>query len=171
MIHFFLINFSKIPEPESSVWLCSSAHLTRSLETQNSNQTSRLLFCIFGPSQTPCGVRGKKVLWENSWDMYFKAHSRTDQMFTLFYLKSAFVTGYLSILKGFIFTSLVGDSPSFPSAALVPINIFPPGMFTISSAAGHQEGTCLTQWHGETFSWSSSIHEFKKSGFLTRCCH
>lgn len=108
---------------------------------------------------------------ENSWDMYFKAHSRTDQMFTLFYLKSAFVTGYLSILKGFIFTSLVGDSPSFPSAALVPINIFPPGMFTISSAAGHQEGTCLTQWHGETFSWSSSIHEFKKSGFLTRCCH
>lgn len=61
-----------------------------------------------------------------------------------FYLKSAFVTGYLSILKGFSLTSLMGDSPSFPSAALVPINIFPPGMFTISSAAGRQEGTCST---------------------------
>lgn len=60
-----------------------------------------------------------------------------------FYLNSAFVTGYLSILKGFTLTSLMGDSPSFPSAALVPINIFPPGMFTISSAAGRQEGTCF----------------------------
>lgn len=55
------------------------------------------------------------------------------------YLKSELVTGYLSILKGCSSTSLVGDSPSFPSAALVPINIFPPGIFNISSAAGGQQ--------------------------------
>lgn len=58
-----------------------------------------------------------------------------------YYLKSAFVTGYLSILKGCSWTSLVGDSPSLPSAALVPINIFPAGMFSVSSAAGCEQDT------------------------------
>lgn len=87
-------------------------------------------------------------------------------MFTLFYLKSEFVTGYLSILKDFIFTSLVGDSPSFPSAALVPINIFPLGMLTISFATGQQEGTCLTQWHGETFCSHQVFMSLKSRDFL-----
>ena len=45
--------------------------------------------------------------------------------------------------KGCSWTSLDGDSPSLPSAALVPINIFPPGIFSISSAAGCQEETCV----------------------------
>ena len=61
---------------------------------------------------------------------------------TFSYLKSEFVTGYLSILKGPNATSLVGDSPSLPSAAVVPINIFPPGMFSVSSAVCQGEA-CL----------------------------
>ncbi len=51
------------------------------------------------------------------------------------YLKSVLVTEYLSILNGWRVTARVGDFPSLPSAALVPISIFPPGINTISSTA------------------------------------
>lgn len=41
--------------PRSSVWLCSSALLSQSLGTQNSNQTSQLQFCTSELSQSLCG--------------------------------------------------------------------------------------------------------------------
>lgn len=115
--------------PRSSVWFCFWAHQTQSLETQNSNQTSQLQFCIFGLSQSLCW---RQNLWLTPKE--YLQLGMSDLMHALFYLKSAFVTGYWSILNDCTLTSLGGNSPSFPSAALVPINILPPRISTISSA-------------------------------------
>lgn len=126
---FFLVIRSNIQLPESSVWLCFSAHPTQSLEKQNSNRTSQPQFCIFVISQSLC--------WKQYFWLYCIFPCLTlsySQMCFFFYLNSVFVTGYLSILNDCTLTSLGGNSPSFPSAALVPINVFPPGISTISSA-------------------------------------